>query len=104
MTKVITAQEHEERKTLLDDKKTSYATNDNHQHRSSRLEWAESSWTRFLHVLCWWWIKPMLYVGYKRQLTVDDFDDIPHVDKALVLLDRLSSYDWSSTITWNIVW
>ncbi|CAF1481648.1 unnamed protein product [Rotaria sordida] len=104
MTKVITAQEHEARKTLLDDKKTSYATNDNHQHRSSRLEWAESSWTRVLHVLCWWWIKPMLYVGYKRQLTVDDLDDIPHIDKALVLLDRLSAYDWSSTITWNIVW
>ncbi|CAF4053525.1 unnamed protein product [Rotaria sordida] len=88
MTKVITAHEHEERKTLLHDKKTSYATNDNHQHRSSRLEWAESSWTRFLHVLCWWWIKPMLYVGYKRQLTVDDLDDIPHVDKALVYFGR----------------
>ncbi|CAF4073539.1 unnamed protein product [Rotaria sordida] len=88
MTKVITAHEHEERKTLLHDKKTSYATNDNHQHRSSRLEWAESSSTRFLHVLCWWWIKPMLYVGYKRQLTVDDLDDIPHVDKALVYFGR----------------
>ncbi|CAF3783230.1 unnamed protein product [Rotaria sp. Silwood1] len=96
-------QKNDENETLLDDKKGSCTTNDHHRHHSSRLEWAESSWTRFLHVLFWWWIKPMLYIGYKRQLTVDDLDGIPHVDKALVLLDRLSSYDWSSTTTWRIV-
>ncbi|CAF3394647.1 unnamed protein product [Rotaria sp. Silwood1] len=49
-------------------------------------------------------MKPTLYVGYKRQLTVNDLDDIPHVDKELILFDRLSSYDWSSTTTLNIVW
>ncbi|CAF4700322.1 unnamed protein product [Rotaria sp. Silwood1] len=97
-------QEDEERRTLLNDKKTSYINNDHHQHHSSRLEWAESSWTRFLYVLCWWWMKPLLYVAYKRSLTVDDLDDIPHVDKAMLLLDRLSAYDWSLTTTWNIVW
>ncbi|CAF3802479.1 unnamed protein product [Rotaria sp. Silwood1] len=96
-------QKNDENETLLNDKKGSCTTNDHHRHHSSRLEWAESSWTRFLHVLFWWWIKPMLYIGYKRQLTVDDLDGIPHVDKALVLLDRLSSYDWSSTTTWRIV-
>ncbi|CAF0886159.1 unnamed protein product [Rotaria sp. Silwood1] len=96
--------EDEERRTLLNDKKTSYINNDHHQHHSSRLEWAESSWTRFLYVLCWWWMKPLLYVAYKRSLTVDDLDDIPHVDKAMLLLDRLSAYDWSLTTTWNIVW
>ncbi|CAF1617210.1 unnamed protein product [Rotaria sp. Silwood1] len=94
----------DESSSLLNKKKVSCATNDYHQHYSSSLEWTESSWTRFLHALFWWWIKPMLYKGYKQQLTTDDLDGVPQIDKALLLLERLSSYDWSSTTTWRIVY
>ena len=96
-------QEADESEALLNKKKTSHDTEDQHQQQSSRLEWAESSWTRLLHVLCWWWLNPVLSLAYKRQLTEYDLDDIPHVDNSLLLLDRLHSYDWSSTTTWTIV-
>ncbi|CAF0818180.1 unnamed protein product [Adineta steineri] len=47
------------------------------QYHSSRLEWAESSWTRWLHLLCWWWISPTLSEGSKRLLTENDLDNLP---------------------------
>src|SRR5271163_2156079 len=94
-------QKGDESQALLNDKEASYVIDDHHRRHSSRLEWAESSWTRLLHVLCWWWMNPILSLGYKRQLTENDLDDTPHVDKASVLLDRLHSSDWSSTTTWR---
>ena len=74
-----------------------------YRQQSSNLEHAESSWTRYLHKLCWWWINPLLSLGYQRQLMESDLDDPPHNDKTSVLLDRLDSYDWSSATTWMIV-
>jgi ATP-binding cassette subfamily C (CFTR/MRP) protein 4 len=97
-------QKDNENQALLSDKKTYYDTDDEHRLQSSRLEWAESSWTRLLHVLCYSWLNPIFYLGYKRQLTENDLGDAPHIDKSLVLLERLHSYDWSSTTTWTIVW
>jgi ATP-binding cassette subfamily C (CFTR/MRP) protein 4 len=102
--KMSKEQEANESQTLLNKKNTSDDTDDQYRRQSSRLEWAESSWTRLLHVLCWWWLNPILSLGYKRQLTENDLGDIPHVDKTLVLLDRLHSYDWSSTTTWAIIY
>ncbi|CAF2642751.1 unnamed protein product [Rotaria sp. Silwood2] len=100
--KIAKNSEDNESQTLLNDKKASYSNDNNRRHRSSRLEWIESSWTRILQLLSWWWMNPILYTAYRRQLTVDDLDNLPHIDKASVLLDRLSSYDWSSN-TWSIV-
>ena len=98
--KKMKKQVDDEKQALINNKRTS----DDQQHRqSSGLEWAESSWTRFLHVLCWTWINPIFSLGYKRQLTENDLDDVPHFDKALLLLHRLRSYDWSSTPTWKII-
>ena len=96
-------QRDDESQGLLKDEKIPYDTDDSNQHHSSRLEWAESSWTRFLHVLCWCWINPILSLGYKRHLTENDLDDIPHIDKSSVLLERLNSYDWSSETTLKII-
>ncbi|CAF1069389.1 unnamed protein product [Adineta steineri] len=76
-----------------------YNDNNNCKRRSSRLEWVESSWTRLLSMLCWCWIYPTLSLGYKHQLTQNDLDDIPNVDKSTILLDRLCPYIWSTTTT-----
>ena len=70
---------------------------------SSRLEWAESSWTRWLHVLCWWWMSPVLKVGSERSLIDDNLDPLPHVDKSSILLMRIQSQDWTTISTWKIV-
>ncbi|CAF4273105.1 unnamed protein product [Rotaria sp. Silwood2] len=96
-------QENNENQALLNDKKISHDTDDQHRQQSSRLEQAESSWFRLLHVLFWSWVIPILRLGYKRQLTANDLDNAPHVDKASVLLNRLRSYDWSSSTTWMII-
>jgi ABC-type multidrug transport system fused ATPase/permease subunit len=97
-------QDCNESQTLLKNKGTSHDLDELYRRQSSRLEWAESSWTRLLHVFCWWWINPILSLGYKRELTENDLDDTPHVDKISILLNRLNSYDWSSTTTtWRIV-
>jgi hypothetical protein len=90
---------NEEHQQLINQKTNSYNNDD----QSSRLEWAESSWTRWLHVLCWWWISPTLSVGYKRRLTESDLDGLPQKDKSSVLLNRLESYDWTITSTGKIL-
>jgi ABC-type multidrug transport system fused ATPase/permease subunit len=99
----MTKQAEEEKQALLSDKKTSHDAHNHNQHHSSPIEWAELSWTRILHVLCWFWINPILSLGYKQQLVVNDLGDIPHIDKSSVLLDRLRSYDWLSTTTSRII-
>ncbi|CAF3075845.1 unnamed protein product [Rotaria sp. Silwood2] len=98
-----TKQTADENQTLLSDKKASYDTEDHHRRHSSRLEWTESSWTRFLHMVFWCWVNPILLLGYKQQLNENDLDDVPHVDKSSLLLDRLNSYDWSTSTTSRIV-
>jgi ATP-binding cassette subfamily C (CFTR/MRP) protein 4 len=90
----------DEHQKLIDSKSNSY---DNDRQYSSRLEWAESSWTRCLYLLCWWWISPVLSIGYKRLLTDNDLDGLPHDDQSSVLLKRLQSNDWTTTSTWRII-
>ena len=87
---------NDERQKLIDSKPNSYDS-------GSRLEWAESSWTRCLYLWCWWWINPVLSKGYKQSLTDNDLDSLPHDDQTSVLLNRLESYDWSTTTTWKII-
>ena len=88
---------------LIDAKVTSYDNSDNRQDQSSRLEWTESSWIRWPYLLFWCWIIPLLSTGYKRSLTKNDLDGLPHNDKSSILLNRLQSYDWNSTSTWKII-
>ena len=40
------------------------------------LDWAESSWRRWIYVALWSWLNPILNLGYKRQLTEDDLFDL----------------------------
>jgi ABC-type multidrug transport system fused ATPase/permease subunit len=71
--------------------------------KPSSLEWATSSWTRWLYVVFFWWVNPLLKLGYNKILTDDDLDDLPHQDKSSILLEKLLIYDWSTTTTWRIV-
>ena len=93
---------NDEHQKLIDSKQSSDDNQDDCQIKhSSRLQWAESSWTRYFHMLFWWWISPLLFLGYKRSITEDDLDGLPHKDKSSVLLQRLKLYEWSST--WKIM-
>ncbi len=78
------------------------------ERQSSRFDWAHSSIFRCLHVLFWWWLNPILSLGYKRELTDEDLDDLSTNDKCSVLLNKLSYYSdnniWlTNTTTWNII-
>ncbi|CAF0946034.1 unnamed protein product [Rotaria sordida] len=53
------------------------------------LDWAESSWIRWIYVVFWWWLNPILNIGYKRQLTEDDLFDVSPNDECSQLLNRL---------------
>lgn len=74
----------------------------NHQ-RQSGLERGQSSWTRWIPMLLWRWVSPIITLDYKHTLTDNDLDDIPHHDKCSTLLNRLPIYQWSKTTTWRIV-
>ncbi|CAF1062603.1 unnamed protein product [Adineta steineri] len=95
--KIFSKEQNNEHQKLINN------NDDKCQYHSSRLEWAESSWTRWLHLLCWWWISPTLSEGSKRLLTENDLDNLPNTDKSSFLLHRLESYDWTSTSTWKII-
>src|SRR5690242_7834042 len=49
--------------------------------KPSRLEWAQSSWTRWIYILLFSWLDSIMNLGYKQTLTHDDFDDLHHQDK-----------------------
>ncbi|CAF0991916.1 unnamed protein product [Rotaria sordida] len=70
---------------------------------SCRLDWAESSWTRWIHVALWWWIKPILSLGNRRTLVDDDLSDISINDKCSVLLNKVKydSSKWPGT--WYVI-
>ncbi|CAF1189317.1 unnamed protein product [Rotaria sordida] len=53
------------------------------------LDWAESSWIRWIYVVFWWWLNPILNIGYKRQLTEDDLFEVSPNDECSQLLNRL---------------
>ncbi|CAF1430978.1 unnamed protein product, partial [Adineta ricciae] len=63
---------------------------------SSRLEWCEARWNRCFHLLFWWWINPILSIGSKQLLTLDDLDHLPFYDKSSHLLTRFQSYNWKN--------
>ena len=78
------------------------------ERQSSRFDWAHSSIFRCFHVLFWWWLNPILSLGYQRELTDADLDDLSLNDRCSVLLHKLSYYSenniWlTNTTTWNII-
>ena len=103
MAEKYQAMKENERHVLINGRTNSYVNHDYHRDRVSSLEWAESSWTRYLHVICWWWMNHLLSLGNNKSLSEKDLDDVPPMEKSSVLLNRLNAYDWTSTTTFMIV-
>ncbi|CAF3578840.1 unnamed protein product [Rotaria sp. Silwood1] len=74
-----------------------------------RLDWAESSWTRWIYVIFWWWLNPILNIGSKRKLIEDDLFDVSPNDECSQLLKKLEivweNYEnkFEHINTWKIV-
>ena len=83
-----------ERQSLLGDQRSSYSDRGNHQRPFSRLEWAESAWFRYPSILFWWWIYPIISLGYKQTLTENDLDDLPQNDQCSVSFHKLHQSNW----------
>jgi ATP-binding cassette subfamily C (CFTR/MRP) protein 4 len=55
------------------------------------LDWAEASWTRWIYVIFWSWLNPILNIGSKRQLTDDDLFNLSSKDECSHLLNRIEN-------------
>ncbi|CAF4225794.1 unnamed protein product, partial [Adineta steineri] len=55
------------------------------------LDWAESSWIRWIYVILWSWLNPILNIGYKRELTIDDLYDVSSNDECGLFLKKLET-------------
>ncbi|CAF1164650.1 unnamed protein product, partial [Didymodactylos carnosus] len=73
------------------------------------LDWAQSSWKRWIYVAFWWWLNPILNTGYKRGLTDDDLFDLSRNDDCGQLLKKIE-IEWEKyekkhehVNTWKIV-
>ncbi|UJR07994.1 hypothetical protein I4U23_012273 [Adineta vaga] len=64
------------------------------QRKPCRLDWAESSCLRWIYVVFWWWLNPILKISSQRQLTDDDLFDLSSNDDCSCLLNKLE-------IVWN---
>jgi ATP-binding cassette subfamily C (CFTR/MRP) protein 4 len=73
------------------------------QQQSCRLDWAKSSWTRWIQILLFTWIAPILSLGNKRTLLPDDLDDLSTEDKCSVLLNRIDQYSSKWKGTWHVL-
>ncbi|CAF4401704.1 unnamed protein product, partial [Adineta steineri] len=77
--------------------------NSSNQRKPNALDWAESSWLRWIHVALWTWINPILTIGHKQQLTEDDLFEVSSNDECNHLLNRLETI-WQKNIhmdTWK---
>jgi ATP-binding cassette subfamily C (CFTR/MRP) protein 4 len=69
------------------------------------LDWAESSWIRWIYVAFWCWLNPIFNSGYKRKLTEDDLFDLSPNDECGRLLKKLETV-WEKhedINTWKII-
>lgn len=71
------------------------------ERRSSRLDWAESSWTRWIEILLHSWITPILSLSNQRTLAENDLDDVSIHDQCSVLLRRVNQYGSQWPGTWH---
>ncbi|CAF0967306.1 unnamed protein product [Rotaria sordida] len=73
------------------------------------LDWAQSTWKRWIYVAFWWWLNPILNIGYQRDLTEDDLFDLSPNDECGHLLKKLETvwekYEnkYEHINTWKII-
>lgn len=93
----------EEKEALINKTQSFYGNLSNSPRQSSRLEWVQSSWTRWWSVICWYWMYPLLSLSSKKIIKDEDLDDLTQADKSSILLENMLSYDWATTKTWKII-
>lgn len=69
----------------------------------SRLDWAQSSWTRWIYVAFWMWIKPILSLGNQRALVDEDLDELSLEDSCSVSMSRVNCDNQQWAGTWNVI-
>ncbi|CAF4939985.1 unnamed protein product, partial [Rotaria sp. Silwood1] len=72
------------------------------QRQSSRLDWAESSCTRWIQIPLLSWITPILSLGNKHTLVENDLNDLAVNDKCSVLLHRVNHDRSQWQGTWHV--
>ena len=77
-------------------------TDDKKRH-PCRLDWAQSSWTRWMYVAFWVWVKPILSLGNQRALIDEDLDELSPEDSCSFSLSRMHSDNQEWTGTWNMI-
>ncbi|CAF1394631.1 unnamed protein product [Adineta steineri] len=75
----------------------------NEQRQSSRLDWAESSCTRWFQIPLYSWITPILSLSNKRTLVENDLDNLAIKDQCSTLLNRVNQYDSQWPGTWHVL-
>ena len=73
-----------------------------HEHEPSRLDWAESSWTRWIQIPLFLWVAPILSLANKRNLVENDLNDLSVNDKCSVVLNRVNQHDSKWPGTWHV--
>jgi ABC-type multidrug transport system fused ATPase/permease subunit len=66
------------------------------------LDWAESSWTRWIQIPLLSWVTPILSLGNKRTLVQNDLNDLSVKDKCSVLLKRVDEHSSKWQSTWHL--
>ncbi|CAF0933395.1 unnamed protein product [Rotaria sordida] len=95
-------------KTATDNNDFSITTSSSYR-KPCRLDWATSSWIRWIYVIFWWWLNPILNIGNKRKLTEDDLFDVSPTDECNQLLKKLETvwekYEnkYKHIKTWKII-
>ncbi|CAF0975244.1 unnamed protein product [Rotaria sordida] len=71
------------------------------QRAPCRLDWAESSWTRWIQIPLFLWVSPILSLANKRNLIENDLNDLSIDDKCSVVLNRVNQYNskWPARIS-----
>ena len=72
------------------------------QRAPSRLEWAESYWTRWIQIPLFLWVAPILSLANKRNLLENDLNDLPANDQCSVVLSRVTQYDSKWPGAWHV--
>jgi ATP-binding cassette subfamily C (CFTR/MRP) protein 4 len=88
----------------IDNNGISVTISSNHR-KPCGLDWAESSWIRWIYVIFWSWLNPILNIGYKRKLTEDDLFDVSPKDECSRLLNKLDVVwkTYEDINTWKII-
>ena len=79
------------KKTILTDNNEISVTISSSHRKPCGLDWAQSSWIRWIYVVFWWWLNPILSRGYTHKLTDDDLFDLSPNDECGQLLKKLES-------------